>query len=243
LWLTALALALPALAGAAPPSQSDEFDGTALDGWALIRGEDQGDGVAHGIEVGGGVLALSPKLSWWVDDTQALYLYKPRTGDFVATMRVKVTGVDGTEPESNWTLSGILLRSPASGHGHENWLAFRTGWVNGVPTYERKTTRSSRSDLVLSTAPTGWVDLRIARVGYRFFFLKRDSAGRWVHHWTYTRPDLPRMLEVGVDAFSGYESQHADMTSRVDWFRFAPTRLPKSAKTPQAILKALLEQP
>lgn len=213
----ALAATLPA---------SDEFGGTALSGWNVLRGDDFGEGTDHAISVDGGSLVLAPKVSWWVDGHEGLYVWKPVTGDFVATMRVNVTGTAAAKPDSDWTLSGILVRNPASTHERENWISLRTGVVHGDWAYERKTTAGSRSVLVLSSSHEGWVDLRVARVGSRFFLLRRNAAGRWSLLWTYVRADLPRTLQVGMDAFTGFESPHGDLVSHVDWFRFAPTGVP-----------------
>ena len=218
-----------ALAGgataASPPSLSDEFS-SGLAGWSTMRGDDFGDGTNHQIDVQGGTLTIVPVRSWWVDDKEAAYVWKQVTGDFVATMRVQVTGTADADPGANWSLSGILVRDPRSTHLNENWVAFRTGFVNGSRVYERKTTLRSHSILVLGASRAGWVDLRVARVGSRFFFLERNAAWKWVEHWSYNRPDLARTLQVGIDAFSGDESPHADMISRVDWFHFAPTGVP-----------------
>jgi hypothetical protein len=226
--LFALILACCGAAAAAGglSSLSDEFEGSALADWQTMQGDDFGDGTAHSVRVSDGVLTLTPVRSWWVDDKEALFIWKRVTGDFVATMRVQVTGTQTTDPQANWSLSGILVRNPASTHANENWIAFRTGVVNESRVYERKTTLRSRSVLVLNASPSGWVELRVARVGSRFFLLKHNTAGRWVEHWSYKRPDLPKTLEVGIDGFSGDESPHADLVSRVDWYRFASTAVP-----------------
>lgn len=220
---------------------SDEFNGPALSGWSTTLGDDFGDGNDHAVSVEDGSLTLVPKRSWWVDDKQALYVSKTVAGDFVATMRVHVSGVNAEEPDANWTLSGILVRNPRSTHANENWIAFRTGAVSGSRVYERKTTVRSHSVLVLSASPGGWVDLRVARVGSWFFLLKRSPAGAWTQHWRYSRPDLPRTLQVGIDAFSGDESPHADLIARIDWFHFAPTGIPgpKRNAQPQQLLPYL----
>ena len=213
-------------APAATMPSSDEFDGAALTGWNVLRGDDQGDGVDHAISVVDGALVLQPRVSWWVDDHEALYVWKPVAGDFVATTRVQVTGTKSEQPDSDWTLSGILVRNPSSTHERENWVSLRTGFVHGDWVYERKTTVGSHSVLVLSASQEGWVDLRIARVGARFFLLRRNAAGRWSLFWTYTRPDLPKTLQVGLDAFTGFEAPRGDLVSHVDWFHFAPTGVP-----------------
>src|ERR671935_905921 len=125
---SALAVVAAAAALAAGlPALSDEFDGSAVAGWNVLRGDDFGDGTDHAVSVEDGTLRIVPRRSWWVDDHEALYLWKPVTGDFVATMRVRVTGTKTEEPQANWTLSGILLRDPRSMQARENWVSFRTG--------------------------------------------------------------------------------------------------------------------
>jgi hypothetical protein len=120
-----------------------------------------------------------PGRSWWVDGTRAFALVKPVQGDFVATVRIRVTGTGGPTPTANWSLSGLLVRRPTADRIDESWLAFRVGRVDGSDVFERKTTRSGHSVLVLSPAKPGWVDLRVARVGGYFAFLRRYPGGTW----------------------------------------------------------------
>jgi hypothetical protein len=82
------------------------------------------------------------------------------------------------------------------------------------------------SQLVLVPAPTGWLELRIARVGPAFFLLRRSPGGAWVRQWLYSRFDLARTLEVGIDAQSGFDSDDADLVAEVDYAHFAPTGVP-----------------
>ena len=42
---------------------------------------------------------------------------------------------------------------------------------------------------------------------------------------------LPRSLQVGMDAFTGFEAPHGDLISHVDWFRFAPLAPPAKLRT------------
>jgi hypothetical protein len=120
----------------------------------VLRGDDQGDGVNHVVTVADGALVLEPRVSWWVDGHEALYVWKPVAGDFVATARVHVTGKQTEQPDSDWTLSGILVRDPASTHERESWVSLRTGFVHGDWVYE------PHGDLVAQVdwfhfAPTG----------------------------------------------------------------------------------------
>jgi hypothetical protein len=165
-----------------------------------------------------------------VHASRAFFLYKLVRGDFKATALVNATGKDGPLPTANWSLSGILVRSPARDRTSENWVSFRTGAVQGAPTLERKSTRQSRSELVLDPGRQGWIELRIVRLGPKFFLLRRYPGGDWRLHWVYSRFGLPARLQVGIDAFSGFEDTHADLVSHVDYLRFAGTAVPRKLK-------------
>ena len=224
----AAACAVGARAAVPLASLSDEFESEAsLGGWTRF----DGDFPPAQVEVGGGEVRVTPSKSWWVHDDRAFALTKDVTGDFVATMRIDVTGVAAAKPGRDWSLSGFLVRSPASRKGRESWLAFRTGVVGGGWVFERKTTIGSRSVLVLSEAPGGWTELRVARVGPAFIYLRRQPGGPWRVHYEYRRADLPATLQVGLDAFSGFEDEGPDLTSHVDFVRFAPTKIPAKLKT------------
>jgi len=56
-----------------------------------------------------------------------------------------------------------IARSRSTIGGHA--LSFRVGRVNGKDVFERKTTVLGESVLTLSPASTGWIELRVARVG------------------------------------------------------------------------------
>jgi hypothetical protein len=244
------ALVVTAGAGAAGLPASDEFSDAASTaaGWKQMDG-DLRDGVRPGFDVGRtapGQLTIVPGLSWWVDDSRAFFLYKPVAGDFKATMLVNVTGKQGPIPTANCSLSVILVRSAAGDRDRrdEDWVSFRSGAVGGMPVFERKTTVQSRSELVLAAETPGWVELRIARVGPMFVLLRRYPGSPWKLHWVYSRYDLPKTLQVGIDAFSGFDDTKADLVSHVDWFHFAATGVPPKLKAKylhgRARLKKLL---
>lgn len=220
--------------GAAPlPSLSDTFDDPAtLPAWQVIQG-DYPDGDSTAYDVGKstvGELTVVPGRSWWVDQTRGWYLYKPVTGDFMATLRLRVTGRSGDEPTANWSLSGLLVRRPTADRAQESWLSFRIGRVNNVDVFERKTTSHGVSHLILTPTKPGWVELRVARVGQYFALLYRYPGGPFRFHYGYWRPDLPQALTVGIDAFSGDDDTKADLVSHVDSIAFASTGVPGPLK-------------
>ena len=197
------------------------FDGS-LTGWTRF----DGDFPPARVEVVGGELQVTPERSWWVDGTRAFYLYRSASGDFAATIHVNVTGLATPMPQRDWSLSGLLLRSPKSTKQDESWVSLRVGAVGGGWFYERKTTLHSRSRLDLTEAGPGWVQLRVARVGSLFVLLTRRPDERWRLLASYPRPDLRGPLQVGIDAFSGDEDTSADLVSHVDAFHVTPLRVP-----------------
>ena len=226
--VAAFAVAAGAAAGIA--ALSDEFESSAsLGAWTAMNGDLQ-DGIAPTRAVEGGELTITPGRSWWVDGVRAFYLHKQVGGDFKATARIKATGTQSALPTANWSLSGLLVRRASDDASNENWVAFRSGMVNGRSVLERKTTRVSHSDLVLDPVQRGWIELRIARVGPRFVLLRRLPGRNWKLHWSYSRADLPARLQVGVDAFSGFDDTKADLVSHVDYVRFAGTGVPTKLK-------------
>ena len=238
-----LLAALVARADAASdlPALSDEFDSaSSLANWHVMQGE-MIDGAPARYGVDSGELVVHAAHSKWIDDQHAFYLWKEVTGDFVATVRLSVTGEHGAIPTANWSLAGLLVRSPQT--SSENWINFTVGHARGKNVFERKSTRSTHSILVLNPAPTGWLELRQVRIGNRFYLLRRADGGKWIVHWTYIRRDLPSTLQVGFDAQSGSGDDHADLLARVDYVHYAPTNVPARLRARvlrgRATLKAL----
>jgi hypothetical protein len=220
-------LALAAGARADTPdliALSDEFDSAAtLSHWQAMQG-DVIDGAPTRYAVDSGELVVHTAHSKWFGGERAFYLWKEVKGDFVATVRLRVSGEHGAVPTADWSLAGLLVRAPPT--KTENWLNFTVGRVRGQSVFERKTTRASSSILVLNAAPTGWIELREVRIGNRFYLLRGAAGGRWILHWRYARRDLPVTLQVGFDAQSGSGDDHADLLAHVDYVHYAPTNVP-----------------
>ena len=206
------------------PALSDEFDSpSSLANWQVMQGDViDGAPARYGIE--NGEFVVHAAHTKWIDDQHAFYLWKEVKGDFVATVRLSATGEHAPTPTADWSLAGVLVRSPQT--SNENWINFTVGRARGKDVFERKSTRSTRSILVLNAAPTGWLELRQVRIGNRFYLLRRADGGKWIVHWTYIRRDLPATLQVGFDAQSGSGDDHADLLARVDYVHYAPTNVP-----------------
>ncbi|WP_019586722.1 hypothetical protein [Deinococcus apachensis] len=256
-----LLLALPghALAADDLAPLSDEFsDAGTLRSWQRADEVEGWPGKWRALDVNAafpGELHIEPQTSEWYGDWQAPYLFKTVSGDFVVTARVRVTGRGGAVPQRAFSLLGLMARAPRMDTaatwtaGRENWVFLTVGTGNGgVPQFEAKTTVNSASTLELTPARTGWVELRLARVGASFVLLHRLDGGRWTLHKAYFRPDLPATLQVGLNAYTDYDTiqrylrrgeydprqangslvpdGQPDLIGRVDFVRFGRPNVP-----------------
>lgn len=201
-----------------------------------------------------GVLLLRPRSSGWFEDMQAGHLYREVEGNFIVTTRLRVEGARGATPQTLFSLAGIFIRVPREGltaanwqPGRENWLFFSLGsaFPAGTPQFEVKTTFNSLSTLRISDAsaayPQGrpaWVELRVARQGELFSLLHRIEGQReFTLLDQFIRPDLPPRLNVGLTAYSDWNTEtnhypdfgrynteppprNADLVARVERFDF-----------------------
>jgi hypothetical protein len=206
----------------------DEFDDPAtLSDWTVMQGE-LPNGTPGQLDIGrtnAGMLTMVPSRSWWVDGTRGFFVYKQVAGDFAVTVRIRPSGRGTPVPTVNWSLAGLLLRAPASAGGSEQWVGYTAGFVN-APVVERKTTRSGRSELRLIAVEPGWIELRAARIGPLVMVLRRQSGQQWTLDAVYERPELPDTLQVGIDAQSGFDSDHTDLIAETDWIHVAATGIP-----------------
>ncbi len=171
-----------------------------------------------------GALVLRPLSSGWFEDMQAGHLYCEIEGNFIVTARLRVEGTRAATPQTLFSLAGIFIRAPREGltaatwqPGRENWLFFSLGsaFPAGTPQFEVKTTYNSLSTLRISDAaaayPQGraaWVELRVARQGELFSLLHRIEGQReFTLLDQFIRPDLPRRLNVGLTAYSDWNTE------------------------------------
>jgi hypothetical protein len=200
-----------------------------------------------------GALYLLPYSSVWYNDLSGIFLYKPVSGDFMVTARLRVSGRQTDTPTSVDSLAGLMARAPDSGpwqSGHENWVLVDSGHgssASPLPQIETKTTVDSDSELQLQPSVADWVYLRLVRVGPVMALLSHAEAMPWQLNACYVRPDLPAELQVGVNAFTDWSSipqalvsntfayhqtqlhgpdYHPDLIARVDYVRFQRPRVP-----------------
>jgi hypothetical protein len=95
----------------------------------------------------------------------------------------------------------------------ENWLFLTTGIAEpkGSPVVEAKSTNNSMSNLKLRPAKEGWVELRIVRVNASFILMYRYEGEVWTIVDRLYRPLMPFKLQVGINAYSGWNALPADV--------------------------------
>ena len=241
---------------AAGPALDDEFDAPGLSSeWTRF---DQAYGwpdKLKALDVGRttpGALHLEPRHSAWVRDAQAPFLFKTVQGDFDVRARVRVRGLNGEVPGGTWSLGGLMARIPNGQTAadwqprSENWHFITTGVGHepGKVMTETKATFNSYSSLKLRPFRSGWVELRLVRVGMTLFALARGSDKEpWQIRDRWYRMSGSPVMQVGLIAYTTsdavrpgpdevmYDNRAAstaavDMAMDVDWIRFAPVRTP-----------------
>ena len=271
--LSLLLLSLPLFAQELAPL-SDEFAAKeSLAKWTRFDASEGWPDMLKRAEIADGKLVLEPWTSGWYAEFHAPFLFKEVTGSFVATARVRVRGKESEIPSEPWSLAGLMVREarPQSGKAWEprgeNWLFLTTGIAQetGKPVFETKTTVNSRSNLKLAPAKSGWVELRVVRVGPNFILLSKYDGEKWQVRERFFRTDLPRTVQVGVNVYTGWNSaldfqndpkkfnttvlkdRKADAILEVDWIRFERPNVPAGTNlmaltdwsTPDAQLLAL----
>lgn len=233
---------------------SDEFDGAALTGWTRF---DQAMGwpdKIRSIDVGEttpGALHIEPYHSAWVRDLNAPFLFREVRGDFDVRARVRVRGREGEIPGGTWSLGGLMARVPNRSSAAqwtpraENWHFITTGvgHVAGQPMTETKGTYNSYSSLKLRPFPSGWVELRLVRVGMVLIALARpEGETEWRVRDRFYRMENNPVMQVGLIAYTtsddvppGPENPDVlnrevnreaavDMVLEADWIRFSRPR-------------------
>jgi regulation of enolase protein 1 (concanavalin A-like superfamily) len=198
----------------------------------------------------------------WFYDYTAPFMFKDVEGDFMVTTRIRVAGTSADYPQSTYSLAGLMVRRPRTDGPYsadekwpkdrENYVFAVTGTTDsaGVPILETKSAvRSQPLVKHYRLEQKGWLDLRLARVDRSVLVLYRPEGGDWVVHERFYRPDLPPKVQVGVMAYSDFETidqKHwyrpweynrkviaegrADLRAQFDWVRFQRVAAPAPAQ-------------
>lgn len=192
---------------------SDEFnDAVTLSNWQQFHIVENYPDKIRSLTVKDGILSIQPYASGWYADYQAPFLFKTIAGDFDVRAKVKVSGTSSDLPSSEWSLAGLMIRQAKRSTSEnwqprqENWLFITTGIAEpkGIPMFEVKTTNNSMSNLKLRPAKKGWVELRVVRVQASFILMYRYEGEQWTILERFYRPLLPPQLQVGLNAYSGW---------------------------------------
>lgn len=193
---------------------SDEFNDKQLTGWTRF---DQSAGWTDKIKVldvgktTPSSLHLEPYHSAWIRELVGPFLYREVKGDFDVRARVRVRGHQGDIAGGTWSLGGLMARVPNASTSaqwvprSENWHFITTGVgaVAGQQMTETKGTYNSYSSLKLRPFPTGWVELRMVRVGMVLVALARPNGEtQWRVRDRFYRMEPNPVMQVGFIAYT-----------------------------------------
>jgi hypothetical protein len=267
-------LLLPIAALAQPTGDldalSDEFESAAsLSDWTRLADVEGWTDKLKTLDVDDtapGALYLEPYPSVWFYDYTAPLLFKTVDGNFMVTTRINVSGHDGAMPSTTYSLAGLMARRPRSeapfradsawAKDRENYVFLVTGTTGepGAPKIETKSAVRSRPIVKHYPRETsGWIELRLVRLGETIIALYRRPEGDWQIHERFYRPNLPGTLQVGLMAYGDYATvreqtwydpwpyntsvirEDADMRVEADYVRF---RRPALSDAAQAFVDA-----
>lgn len=210
---------------------SDEFtNAKSLKNWKRFYQEEDWPDMMKKIHIEKGMLILEPTTCGWYADYHAPFVFKEVTGDFTATTRLKISGLKSKVPTTTWSLSGIMVRAPRDithktwTPNGENWMFLTTGFANDLnqPVFETKTTVNSRSKLKLHPNKLDWVSLKINRKENVFtLFYRYNDKDKWTLIETFVRDDLPKRLQVGLNAYTDFYS--TDKALMRDYYKYNTT--------------------
>lgn len=231
------ALLLAAASVDAEPIWQDQFDSSqSLTQWQVLEQLDDQDLFpvqTKSLTIKDGALWFEPAKSGWFNEAVAPFIFREVTGDFDVRTRLKVTGVKGETPQSQWSLAGLMLRQHISAEQksagrHENWLFINTGVaeIPGQTVLESKYTLNSKSNLRLHPAQQGWIELRLVRAGFAFISLYRyqDNAP-WQVLDRYYLQQMPATVQLGFNGYTASAGGPEDLKLQVDYIKFMPGKL------------------
>lgn len=210
---------------------SDEFNSNSIGDWSLrhiVEGTTAQYTTLDIDQSTPGALTIVPTQTpgWFAADDGPL-VFKLLSGNFSVHIRVLADSVlnPGQAPGSDFNSAGLMARNPGGATGPENYIMLnigrQDGRIAGRVGSETKTTVNSSSTLFLDPG-SNMGELILCRVGdnfHSFRFLSGDTG--WTATDTFSRPDLPNTLQVGlvVNAFSA----PADLRAEFDFIRLRPT--------------------
>lgn len=219
-WCAAvLVVALAARAADDLAPLSDEFNyGPTITNWVRVHEvEGWGNNVLEQFDINvtrSGRLLMVPYSSSWYAEYRGELTFKYVTGDFVITTEVEPTRRTGTgAPQSEYSLAGIMIRTPRSMTNIAQWTPNGQNYVflsigaasnPGTYQFEVKTTVDSTSTLHISNGAPARAMIQVARLGPHIITLQRSLTGAWQVHRRYFRPDMPAQMQAGLTVYTDW---------------------------------------
>ena len=175
-----------------------------------------------------GRLILTPLgyTQWYQAENSGGLLSKLVEGNVKITARIRARSVNNpSQPVTGgpFQLGGLMLRNPNS--AQESYVFVAVGLSGGDLAIETKTTQNSGSSFQASFWGTGDAELRLCRIGQRFFMYARPLGGGTWQFGTpavpyFDRPDLPWTLMAGPIAYGPTASP--DLQAEFEEIRYEP---------------------
>jgi len=150
-------------------------------------------------------------------DQRGILVYKPVTDDFKITADIHTAkNSDPNQPpggDNTVQLGGLMARN--GNPGRENYVFIVVGDDGNGLSIETKNTTNSLSVYNGPAWDSTDAELRLCRLGQTFNLYKRhvDTNEVWTLAATFDRPDLPDVLQVGVNI---YTDSRPDLQIRYD---------------------------
>jgi serine/threonine protein kinase len=200
----------------------DDFSGSALAAhWKILDPPSGTISVEHG-----GLVMIPNADTGWYNGGHGMLVTQRVAGDFVATARLKVHGLENPQgpPREQFNSAGLLARDPGSGPTSEAWIMISLGQQASFFGTKTEPTWQSESRPQFQPASATGGELRLARMGKRFSLLRRlDGETEWTLLQEHQFPSIPDVLEVGP-AVNAYRA--ADIRAVFDSVRITVPESP-----------------
>ncbi len=183
---------------------NDDFDVGPLDpSWTVVNG----DNYLREFLAGRLILTPTTYTQWYQEQNSGGLIAKLVQGNIKITARIRARSAGNPSlPVTGgpFQLGGLMMRNPAG--ASENYIFVAVGLSGGSLGIETKTTQDNSSVFQASPWGNGDAELRLCRIGSRFFMYARPiNGGAWMPGTPnvpfFDRPDLPLTLMAGPIAY------------------------------------------
>ncbi len=201
-----------------PLGLSDPFDGNSLaSAWQIFHPE------MVDITVSGGELHMAPNQnSVWIYHNEAPMIYKPVTGNFSATSRVRAR--KASDPSqyvgAQYQFGGLIARNGSTDKENYVFIVVGDRGETGL-VVETKSSVENAPDIGFHRRSDSDAEVRICRINDQFLLYMRDIGdSEWSEAASHRRSDLPNTLQVGPTAYT--YTDNPDLRASFEFIEFAP---------------------